>query len=465
MNGGSDENASPSYSHTNGGWNSGTGVYTPGSGDPSASGVTVGQFACVFPDGTTTPSAATCRWARVTAVSSTTVTLSTTAGVGSCTTAGSGRSLNVGGCFKGPNGSVSFPFNFNFLAATNSSGDEVRINLKNNATYSISSGISHGQSGAITFQGYSSTPGDLGKATIDCSTNAVNILAVGQAYLTFADLILSSSATTGTNTGFSASGGAILVLRVVAAGCRGAGFSMSGGANGNILVECEAYDCNKANTAGSAGFTSAGGNTYLRCISHGNSGSNASGFSSTSASNATDVYIDCIAADNGDEGFRLTSDWIRVLSCNAYDNGGDGLRWMNTTRGNAYIENCNFVKNGGYGITYNTTRQRGGSVVNCGFGGGTDANTSGNGDLESVDITGSISYTSNPWVDPGNGNFDLNAVAGDGSSARGAGAGSFTQDYGYSDTTASYPDVGAAQHQETAGGSALFIPVVNTILG
>lgn len=54
MNGGSDA-GSATVTYTNGGWNSGTGVFTPASGNPSSAGVTVGQFASVYADGGTTP--------------------------------------------------------------------------------------------------------------------------------------------------------------------------------------------------------------------------------------------------------------------------------------------------------------------------------------------------------------------------------------------------------------------------
>ena len=98
MNGGGlNSNGEPAtsavYSATNGGWNSGTGVFTPTSGNPSAT-VTVGDWANVFTDGSTTPVFI----GRVTAVNATTVTVSTTAKSGTApTTAGTGISINVGG--------------------------------------------------------------------------------------------------------------------------------------------------------------------------------------------------------------------------------------------------------------------------------------------------------------------------------------------------------------------------------
>ena len=55
-----------------------------------------------------------------------------------------------------------------------------------------------------------------------------------------------------------------------------------------------------------------------------------------------------------------------------------------------------------------------------------------------------------PWVDPANGDFRINLAA-----AKGAGRGSYTQNAGGG--TVGYPDIGAAQHQDSGGSAALVL--------
>jgi hypothetical protein len=175
--------------------------------------------------------------------------------------------------------------------------------------------------------------------------------------------------------------------------------------------------------------------------------------------------VDCIADSNTSHGFYLAADWIRVIGCNSYNNGGDGIRWANSTYGSCYIENCNLVKNGGYGINQSSALLNCGYVFNCGFGGGSDANTSGQTSLGGTVVSGSVTYTSNPWTDPANGDFTLNSTAGDGAAATGAGLGTFTQTASSYTGTVSYPDIGAVQNLDGGGVSVVFIPVVNALIG
>jgi hypothetical protein len=163
---GAEPSTAAAYSATNGGWSSTTGVFTPTSGNPSLS-VTVGDFANVFTDGSTTPVFI----GRVTAVNSTTVTVSTTAKSGTApTTAGTGISINVGGAWKGPNGAVGFPYGFITNALTDSSTNRPRVNFKNDQTYSITAAMTHANNGPAKFQGYTTSAGDGGKATVDGGT-------------------------------------------------------------------------------------------------------------------------------------------------------------------------------------------------------------------------------------------------------------------------------------------------------
>lgn len=436
MNGGAlSTNAEPpttaAYSATNGGWNSTTGVFTPTSGDPSAT-VTVGDFASVFNDGATTPVFV----GRVTAVNSTTVTVSTTAKGGTApTTNATARSINVGGAWLGPNGAVQFPVNFAAGVMVNAAGDSCRVNFKNNQTYGITAAMNHTIAGPVHFQGYTTTFGDLGKATIDGGVAGASyiLLANSGTPMYVLDLIFQNNGATGLAAGVSVSNSRLVRLtRVVVHDVRGGGI-----VNGHLL-ECEAYACNQSNTANLAGMDPV---LARRCISHNNVGSNSIGFVTSSGAR---VLIDCISDSNGLHGFFSNSvtDYT-LIGCDAYGNGGDG--WQHVVAAGHYeIENCNFVGNAGWGVNITTTAR--GILWNCGFGDNVSGAKTNTGGLDEV---GTVTYGAGvtPWVDPANGDFRIDLTA-----SKNTGRGSFTQTAPSYSGTIGYPDIGAAQHLDSGGG-------------
>jgi hypothetical protein len=439
MNGGSDESASPSYSATNGGWNSATGVFTPTSGNPSLS-VTVGQFASVFLDGATTPVFV----GRVTAVSSTTVTVSTTAKSGTApTTAGTGISVNVGGVLKGPNAADKFPFQFITSAQTDSSSNPPRVNLKGNAAYAVTAGITHSLAGRVAFQGYSATPGDGGKATINGPATGASIvvLDVSGNDVVLKDLIVSNNGDSGSAFNVVTVSGARSYLQgVVACNSRGYGIQSSG--SNSQIIECETYAC------GVAGLRVDGSGTIVKnCISH---------------DMAVDAFINgiggvqwinCIAdtVTGTAIGFNFTAGGSSgiVDGCVARNCAGSGLSVSGATS-RVTVRNSLFVSNGGYGIAASSTANGHGVVVqNCAFYNNTSGQTN---NVNTSLITGSITLTGDPFTDAANGDFDLNNTAGAGADCRGAGRGTFTQTAASYTGTLGYPDIGAAQHQDSGGG-------------
>lgn len=440
LNSGAEPSTTAAYSATNGGWNSGTGVFTPTSGDPSAS-VTVGDFANVFTDGSTTPVFI----GRVTAVNSTTVTVSTTAKGGTApTTAGTGISINVGGAWLGPNGAVGFPFNFATAAMTNASGDPMRVNFKNSATYSITAAMTHTLIGPVVFQGYTTTAGDLGKATIDGGTSGASYVLLtlssnGVDRTGLVDLIFQNNGATGSSAGLSGFGDSrTTVLRVVVNNVRGNGYDSAG-----TMIECEAYACNQSNTSNSGGFAvnSGSGCRYLRCISHDNSGSNNNGFYDQGGNN---IYIDCISESNGLHGL-LCNNITRenIIGCDFYNNAGSGIHSVSGAI-NLNVQSSNFVSNGVYGINVASGSAGVSLLLNNGYHNNTTAATNGLGTAIEV---GTVTLGAVPYVDAPNGDFRINLSA-----AKGAGRGSFTQTAASYAGTVGYPDIGAAQHQETASG-------------
>jgi hypothetical protein len=450
MNGGSSA-GSATVTYTNGGWSTATNTFTPASGDPSADGVTVGDFVSIYTDGATAP----VFLARVTAVTSTTFTVSATARGGTPpTTAATGISASVAGAWKGPNGTVAFPVGFNLTFCTNASGDPVRVNLKNNASYVMTAGITANVN-AITFQGYGSSPGDLGRATIDGGSSGASypILTTTTQPANFIDLIFQNNGATGSADGVTCSISGMF-QRCTFTGMRGSGINA-----GNVvtLIECEAYGNNTSNTAGHGGFRMSTSSTplFLRCVAHDNTGTNSSGFVLQGNNAVVPTMLFCIADSNGLHGVLFNNAGqgnYRINSCTFYNNGvsatGDGVRASNA--GHYYsIENCNFVSNSGFGINHAATATSFPQLVlNCGFYGNGSGETNG---VNASWITGKVTYSSAPLVDPANGNFALQSAQG-----QGTGRGSFTQDAGsYASRTTSYPDIGAAQ-AVAGGASAVF---------
>lgn len=447
LNAGSTTNNTAAYTATNGGWNSGTGVFTPASGDPSAS-VSVGDFASVYTDGATVTGFV----GRVTAVNSTTITVSTTAIGGTAPTTGaSGISCKVGGAWLGPNGASGFPFSTVKNTLTNSSSDAPRVNFKNDATYSITAQMSHANAGPSRFQGYTSTVGDGGRATFDGGATGTSyiLLSVSSGSSAtncdFVDLIFQNNGNSGTSNGVT-SNDKQMWRRCVFHDLQG--YGLVAGGTQQFIVECEAYACGKGG-GGVAGFFGSGtSGAFLRCVSHDNTATTMAGFQS--ALNQT--FIDCIADTNSGQGFLLQpSNGTNLINCDAYNNTSDGIRIGNSGANVIYIENCNLVKNGGWGINGSGSGARNGAVLNCAFGAGTQVNTSGTTTgLKSMVESGSVTYASNvtPWVDPANGDFRINL-----STAKGAGRGAFTQTASSYAGTIDYHDIGAAQHPDIGGVS------------
>lgn len=450
-NSGSDAGTSV-YTSTNGNWNTSTQVFTPTDGTNPATaspGVTVGQFASIYLDGAN-PTTAIGRVISVVNATNGAITLSNTAKAGTYpTTLTTGRTIKVGGCWKGPNGANPFPFSvaagLSTLAnATNASGDRVRVNMKNNASYSISANIACNNFSPAYVQGYSSSVGDLGKATIDGSTNAITLLTTSVTNSAFLDLIFVSSATTGTGDGVNvASGLGCAFIRCIAHGHRRGGFV---GGPSTSFIECESYSNNASNTPAFGGFQTAGG-LCLRCYSHDNSAGNlCDGFSDTNASSqGSTIWLYCISESNGHYGFSITGGTATFLmgNCDIYNNTSDGLHISGSVSDLIKIENCNFLKNGGWGINNTNTTNPNITIDNTGYGTGTQANSSG--DLTGTAIeNGKITYASGvtPWTAPSTGDFRINLAAADF-----AGRGAFTQTGNSKTGSVSYPDVGSCQHK------------------
>lgn len=447
---------SADFTYASGNWVASTGVFTVASGNPSSDGVAVGDFASVYADGSSTTGFV----GRVTARDTTTITVSLTVKSGTAPTDGTGnRTLKVGGAWAGPSGATIFPFGFFSANMKQSADDAPRCNFKNDQTYSVSASCNHNTAEAVALQilqGYTTSYGDGGRAVFDGGSNAISgaIIDGSEYQIWVEDIEVKSTATTGTTHGFRL-GRKSMCRRCVAQGVRGLGFTMNNAVC--AYIECEAYNCNKSNTVGWGGFgVNSSGVMARRCYAHDNTGSNNAGFV-LGALNVNVEISNCVSHKN-QYGAYVTGTpgslgiQVAFFNCDFYNNASDGIRlnWTSSSLALLILENCNLVKNGGYGIndvvaTYTPTVY----LQNCAFGTGTKANTSGNTAGVAIyrnqaPVTLASGVT--PWQDPDNGDFRI-ALA----SNKGTGRGTWFQTASGLSGTVGYPDIGAAQHQDSGG--------------
>lgn len=448
---------SAALTYASGNWVQSTGVFTVASGDPSADGVAVGDFASVYADG----ASVTGFVGRVTARDTTTITVSLTAMAGTAPTDGTGnRTLKIGGAWQGPNAAEAFPFGFIKNTLTDASGNQPRVNLKDAADYNITAAMTHANTGPLWFEGYTSSYGDGGSFSIDGGTSGASyvLLTMSASNCGLIGSIWKNNGATGSSSGVVVSGSEQIIDRFIAHDLRGSGLDFTTGSASISEVEC--YGCNQSNTSGHGGMrqSNIGSFDARRAILHHNTGSNNNGFAGTSGNNAC-RFTQSIFHANGrygaSPGTTTRGGPALFENCDFYDNGSDGLMVQPDSGHltNVDIENCNFLANGGYGILLSEgTGRIIAKVSNCGFGQGTEANASGTVSGPAY-VMGSVLYTADttPWSDPDDGDF---SIASD-SEAAGAGRGSFLQTqsgYGDPSPTTANIDIGAGQHADPAGG-------------
>jgi hypothetical protein len=209
------------------------------------------------------------------------------------------------------------------------------------------------------------------------------------------------------------------------------------------VIECEANDCNKSNSASIGAFAARNSNiTFLRCVAHDNTGSNTSGFL---IDLSPSVVENCIADTNGKWGIGFVASaggYTIVKNCDIYNNVSDGINIATGHTSPVWIENTNLVKNGGSGINnvsvinvggvYNLLEPAAGTTANGG------ADVLNNLTADPAPVTFAANTT--PWIDPDNGNFGLTPAT----AAVAAGRGAFTTTASSYGPTVGYPDIGAA---------------------
>jgi hypothetical protein len=441
LNAGSTNNNTALYTSTNGGWNSGTSVFTPTDGtNPVSAGVAVGMFASVYTDGASV-GVYVGRVSAVTNSANGTITVPSPGFGTAPSTNASARTIKVGGAWQGPNGASGFPFtSANYGNNKDSTSHQVRTNLKNDQTYLPTSSFAFVSSGSPhVVQGYSSSVGDTGLATFDGSTSTGAIITdLGISGTDVSNLKFTTSISSG-STDLVTSSKVNHYTRCVFTGSRNNGLNVQG--SGSVVTECEFYGNNTANTASKAGLFLLGNTLVKRSFIHDNTGSNTIGCLVTGNGNIIDHSV---IATNGKYGVSITSSLTGVVNtvsnCDIYNNGSDGINIATALTSEVWIENTNFVKSTGAGIN-NVSVVNFGYVYNCAYGAGTQANGSAD-TLNNLTQPSFVTYASNttPWIDPANGNFAITPA----SAAVAAGRGAFTTTASSYGPTVGYPDIGAA---------------------
>jgi hypothetical protein len=220
-----------------------------------------------------------------------------------------------------------------------------------------------------------------------------------------------------------------------------------------IFIGCEAYDCNKSNTANLGGFATSVAATFENCIAHDNLGSNGHGVVCTGS--VAINLLHCVAESNAGSGLFCSSGAkVFAEGTDFYNNGASGIDISASNLARVQGRNCNFLKNADTGVKLlagGANNQGQNLLRNCGFGRGTQANGT---DLTNLPILQNVSpaiYAADvtPWADPANGDFRIVLAA-----AKGTGVGSFTQTAASYAGTIAKPDIGAAQHADVAGAAA-----------
>jgi hypothetical protein len=321
-------------------------------------------------------------------------------------------------------------------------------------TANVSTGVVNDTTGGVDptnisrWEGYQTTRGDKGTKPVlqvaASGVTSVTVCKMNAGHLTMDTLKVDGqgkSAITGFDMAVSYQRG----LRLQAVGCTVYGFALSGGGVYSFYWKCSASGC-----SGTAGFQGGTSHTFVACESYDNT---CHGFRAEGNS----IYVRCLSYRNrgsGVNGFDCVSIGYRAIGCAAFYNQNDGFNLDGNAGYSTLIQDCLSVSNGGEG--FGTDGVKGGAViVNCaGYN-----NTGGNYSATNLkDVVGFVALSGDPFTSAststaGAADFSLNATAGAGASCRAAGMGTFP-----SGGTVGYPDIGAAQHADPAGGGAVDFP-------
>lgn len=333
--------------------------------------------------------------------------------------AGTGITMNIGGCMLTPGGAA--------LASGGISG--VTYYIKS-GTYSITTGTQNVANGCINqfgnWIGYDVTRLDYGTPPVlQLNISTTTFIITGNTGIV-ANIVIDGNSQVNARGLSIAATGITLAYKIEVKGCSVGAFT--GGGNGGAFINCTAHN----NTVN--GFATIATCDVYGCISYSNTGN---GFDVTGGAH---IY-NSIAYSNTGVGFNVTS-WGVASNCTSYANGSHGF---DNTNGNGRFINCISESNVGAGFRVPATSNYL-FCLNCAVFGNTPNISLGTGKL--LQTLNLVTGVSSFFVNAAGGNFALNNTASAGAACRAAG---FPGVYPPGLTTG-YLDIGAAQHQDTGGG-------------
>lgn len=463
LNAGSTTSDTPTFSAAGGDWN-GT-VWTKAGAD--LSGVSIGMWASVHPDSTTTTTPFV---ARITGVDdgADTITVSATvkSGTAPSTSTSDDVSIKVGGAWEGPSGTTGFPWGFMQNTAIDNAGEKPIVYFKA-GTYAVTGSLGTHANAGILWEGYQTTPGDWATASampiIDGTGGAMGtpfiVLTQDGDGNMFRFFHFRGNVTPGTMPSGAGTGNAIidstanncLYERMLFTGSWRAGLKID--ASGSVVVECEAWDNNMDDASDFAGFWSIGPSTFIRCKSYRNNalgaGGDNLGFNFNPGTGEIITALWCTSDSNSKHGFQAqgSSGSVVLIGCASINNTDSGYYSNGTGSSLWYIENSVAYNNSDYAF-FRSTAADGATRIRNNAVGASGVATSLN--INSDFITDTITLSADPFEGT-DGDFSLNDDAGGGELLKGTGWGLYP-DYGdYSESFTSTPNVGPYQAAGSGG--------------
>lgn len=450
LNSGSTTNDGPTFHGLTGYFTNATGWWKS-TGAVDLSGVSVGMWASIYTNGSTTNVCVGLITNVSDANDTIAISLAAKAGTAPSDDTAGFTQIRVGGAWKGPrtNGvnTTDNIFPFTFAANTMTNGSGPRINFKS-GTYNITNSMTANKAGPIRYESYSVTAGDrLGEAIFDAS-GASSAIAMLNCSVSLNDFVRLSFKNNGASQNspysFTASANHTYLESIYITNSWRGGMSIGGQ---SIIVACKVENACRNNTAGQPAINDSSSSTmWIDCVSANSTNSNADGWKCS----GNPKFIRCISWNNGAMGFNTIGGYME--NCIAYNNGSAGIGIVGTIAANTFFRNLLIFKNGGAAITnsYSTVSTGAGMIGNWVVGSGSMTNAKGNFYQSTttdyggtIDVTSPLVYATDtsPWVAPDTGNFTQASDA----TTRSAGL----QYFNNLPTTLSYPDLGPTQLAST----------------
>lgn len=340
------------------------------------------------------------------------------------------------------------------IAAITGGGNIIYVQAGANYTLTSTIAITAALKGDVTdgrnrIEGYTTTPGARdGRPTITSATNSVALFTLNDNdYWEFTHLHLTHTAATRGNafSNVTSASTPVWITDCIIDGCSRA---WSGTLSSSLtMTDSLVTNCTDASAAilGAASFYASG--TEIRD----NTGD---GFRNTTLS-GTLSFNSCLITGNGGAGINenlgASVMIIIVRGCTICENGGSGLIVAANTQ-TVTLELVNNVMGGNGGYNVENLDAQSNIEANLRINRNNFYYTSTSGSLFGISSgNGDVSLTGDPFTNSAAGDFSLNNTAGAGADVRAAGFPAVFP----GGTTTSYPDGGAAQHQDTGGSGGL----------